>query len=104
MCRSTYWKTRQHNQSIPSVGATGIMITEINCQHLEAKLIFKTYHKVNQALHKQILTVVPDVYICALKNATTGYGNVTSLQLVLEHLWTHYGTITQMELVDENQQ
>jgi hypothetical protein len=88
-------------QPVHPAAATGPMIAEINRQHVESKLIFKTYHEVDQALHKQILTSVPDVYIRALKHATTGYGNVTSLQL-LTHLWSNYGTITQTEL-DANQ-
>jgi hypothetical protein len=49
------------------------------------------------------MAAVPDVYIWALKRKKTGFGNVTSLQL-LTHLWTSYGTITQKELVvDDNQ-
>jgi hypothetical protein len=88
-------------QPIHPAGATISVITEANRQHLEAKQIFKTYHAVDQALRKQVLAAVPDVYTRALKHATTGYGNITSLQL-LTHLWTNYGTITQLEL-DENQ-
>jgi hypothetical protein len=61
------------------------------------KQVFKTYHKVDQALCNQIIAAVPDIYIRALKLATTGFRNVTSLQLLM-HLWSNYGTITQKEL------
>ena len=89
-------------QPVHPAQVTGNQITEINRQHLEQKQVFHTYHEVDQALRNQIIAAVPDVYIWALKHTTTGFGNVTSLQL-LSHLWSNYGVITQKEL-DDNQQ
>jgi hypothetical protein len=76
---------------------TAPQITKANCLHLEQKQIFQTYHAVDKALRNQILEAVPDVYVCSLRSLVTGYGNITSLQL-LEHLLTKYGAITQAEL------
>jgi hypothetical protein len=88
-------------QPIHPAGATDNQITKIKCQHLKQKQAFKTYHKVNQELCNQIIVAVPNVYIWTLKHPTTGFGNVTSLQL-LTCLWSNYITIPQKEL-DDNQ-
>jgi hypothetical protein len=86
-------------QPVHPAGATSIIINEANRQHLEQKQTFKAYHAVDHALRNQIIALLPDIYIRALKHATTGYGNVTT-RTFLEHLWTNYGAITQAELND----
>jgi hypothetical protein len=63
----------------------------------EAKTVFHTYHAVDTALKHQIIKSTPPLYIAALQSTTTGFGNVTTLQL-LAHLWRGYGDITQTEL------
>jgi hypothetical protein len=78
-------------------GATAITVNEDNRQHLQQQKDFKTYHDVDKALRNQIIASLPDLYIRAVKDDTTGYGNVTSLTM-LDHLWKTYGTITQPEL------
>jgi hypothetical protein len=69
-------------------GATALIINEANRQHLEQQKAFKIYHDVDKALRNQIIDSLPDLYIRAIKHATTGYGNVTTLTM-LTNLWRH---------------
>jgi hypothetical protein len=72
-------------------------VTFSNRRYEEAKTVFHTYHAVDTALKHQIIKATPPLYIAALQSTTTGFGNVTTLQL-LDHLWRGYGEITQTEL------
>jgi hypothetical protein len=76
---------------------TAPVIADLNRRHAEAQLLFQTYQNVDQALRNQVIAAVPEVYIVALRDDITGFGTVTTRQL-LAHLWSSYGTITQTEL------
>ena len=81
------------------VAATGPQIAEINRRHEQDQTVFQTYDATDKALRNQVIEAIPLVYIRALYNPVTGFGNVTTLAL-MTHLWTNYGKIQPSELND----
>jgi hypothetical protein len=59
--------------------------------------VYRTYHKVDQAIEKLIIKSFDDAYLNALSDEIVGYTNCRSLQL-LTHLLTYYDMITPTEL------
>ena len=76
---------------------TAAQITDNIRAHAEELRLFRQYNTVSQALKRQIIEAVDDMYIRALRNRHTGYASVTPLQLVT-HLYRTYGQITPMDL------
>ena len=66
-------------------------------QHTENLRLFRQYNTVSQALKRQIIEAVDDIYLRTLRNRHTGYASVTLLQLIT-HLYPTYGQITPMDL------
>ena len=60
--------------------------------------LWKLSNNVNAALRKQILTVIDNIYLRALKNAHTGYSNLRTRD-ILQYLFDHYGRITPQALL-----
>jgi hypothetical protein len=79
------------------VGMTAAVIAETTRLHLEATQVYRTYHKVDQAVKKLIIESFDDTYLNALSDEIVGYANCTSLQL-LTHLLTYYAMIAPTEL------
>jgi hypothetical protein len=78
-------------------GMTAAVIAETTQLHKEATQVYRTYHKVDQAIKKLIFEAFDDAYLIALSDEIVGYANFTSLQL-LNHLLTYYAMIAPTEL------
>lgn len=81
--------------------ATGPQITEINRRHKEDVRIFKEYQNTDAALKHLLLKAVDDAYVCELKDATLGYAQITTFDLIT-HLRDRYGTI-EPEMLEANE-
>lgn len=77
--------------------STAIQIATINRSFDTASTIYATYRMVGNALKKQLLAAVDDIFICSLKQPYIGYGNVTVLDL-LTHLFMTYAQISPGDL------
>ena len=77
--------------------STAIQIATINRSFDTASTIYATYRMVGNALKKQLLAAVEDIFICSLKQPYIGYGNVTVLDL-LTHLFMTYAQISPGDL------
>jgi hypothetical protein len=78
-------------------GTTATVIAETTRLHREATQVYRTYHKVDQAIKKLIIESFDDAYLNALSDEIVGYTNCTSLQL-LTHLLTYYAMIAPTKL------
>jgi hypothetical protein len=76
---------------------TAAVIAEMTRLHREETQVYRTYHKVDQAIKKLILEAFDDAYLNALSDEVVGYANCTSLDL-LTHLLTFYAMIAPTEL------
>jgi hypothetical protein len=77
---------------------TGPQITKINRRHQKDQTVVQTYDATDKAIRNQVIDeAIPLVYMQALYNPVTGFGNVTTLAL-MNHLWTNYGKIQPSEL------
>jgi hypothetical protein len=76
---------------------TAAVIAETPLLHREATQVYRTYHKVDQAIKKLIIESFDDAYLNALSDKIVGYANCTSFQL-LTHLLTYYAMIAPTEL------
>ena len=65
--------------------------------HVENLRVFRQFNTVTQALKRQIIEAVDDIYLRALRNRHTGYAAVSPYQLVT-HLYRTYGQITPMDI------
>lgn len=79
--------------------STSTKVASINYAYKQNEKAFDTYHQIDALLLKQIAAATPEIFIRQLKHPVTGYGLVTSLQM-MNHLMTTYGAITQPELDD----
>ena len=79
--------------------STSAEVASINYAYKQNEKAFDTYHQIDALLLKQIVAATPELFIRQLKHPVTGYGLVTSLQM-MNHLMTTYGAITQPELND----
>ncbi len=77
--------------------ATQAQITETNRAFQVETNTYNVYLNTQTHLRNQIISSVPDKYICKLKHKITQYSNVTPLQL-LTHLRTTYGQVTSDDL------
>jgi hypothetical protein len=96
----------QSQHSIPAgpspthaIGATGPQITETNREYSETQRLFKLYDNVDKALRNQLIKTTPLMYLEAIADPTTGFGNTGALQL-LSNLKDRYGTIDNKALDD----
>ena len=78
-------------------GATAAHTGEIVRQHAENLRIFQETQRTDQALKQQLLNAIDEMYTRGLRNAHTGYSNVTTFGL-LTHLYNTYGSVTSMDL------
>eukprot|EP00957_Ditylum_brightwellii_P095793 7298284-Ditylum_brightwellii.AAC.1 len=68
--------------------------TEVLCLQHRADLIsFHTYHNTNKSLKNQLITLVEDTYIAAIKEEHIGYIN-RLVGDMLSHLYNTYGNIS----------
>ena len=88
-------------QALIPANSTAIQITAINRAFDTAQSVYQAYVTVGNALKKQLLAAVEDIYICSLKQPYVAYGNVTVLQL-LTHLYTTYARISPSDLAKNN--
>jgi hypothetical protein len=63
----------------------------------EAVVIFRTWTTVEQALKKQIITAVEQMYLEILNNDMVSFANTTARDM-LELLFLSYGSITDFDL------
>jgi hypothetical protein len=89
-------------QPVIAPGATGTRIAELVRQHTEEKRIWSEYVNIGKALKQQLLSAVDELYVRSLKNATTGFANVSVWQM-LSHLLTTYGRVTPNDLLLNDQ-
>ena len=80
-------------QPIIHVGSTGIQISALNRAFDKASEVYSDFQLVSNALKKQLLAAVDDIFLCSLKQPYIGYGNVTVLDL-LTHLYSTYAQIS----------
>ena len=88
-------------QALIPLGSTAIQINALNRAFDTANIIYQEFLTVGNALKKQLLAAVEDIYICALKQPYVLYGNVTVLQ-ILTHLYSTYARITPGDLEQNN--
>jgi hypothetical protein len=81
----------------PLDNATAAQITENVRVHTENLRMYRQYITVSQALKRQIIETVDDIYIRTLRNRHTGYASLSPYQLVT-HLYLTYGAITPMDM------
>ena len=86
--------------SIPD-GSTASQISAYNRAFDKAFQLYADFVAVGNALKKQLLAAVDDIYLCSLKMPYIGYGNVTVLEL-LTHLYSTYAKISPGDL-EENE-
>lgn len=86
-------------QAIIPANTTANQITRLNREFDTATTIYATYRLVGNALKKQLLAAVDDIFICSLKAPYIGYGNVTVLDL-LTHLFATYAQISPGDLAN----
>ena len=89
-------------QAVIPTGSTQIQITSLNRTFDTSNTLYQEYLTVGNALKKQLLASVDDIYLCALKQPYVLYGNVTVLEL-LTHLYTTYARITPGDLERNNE-
>jgi hypothetical protein len=58
---------------------------------------YRTYTSVQQALKKQIITVLEPMYLDVLNDYMVGFANITARDM-LGHLFVTYGNITAVDL------
>jgi hypothetical protein len=78
-------------------GMTAAVIVKMTGLHREATQVYRTDHKMDQAIKNLIIKAFDDAYPNALSDEIVGYANCTSLQL-LTHLLTYYAMIAPSEL------
>ena len=78
-------------------GASIITINEANRLHREAKKAVERHHDMDKALLRQVIEVIPDVYLASLKHRKLGYATVTTLA-ALQHLRAQFGTVTDKDM------
>ena len=78
-------------------GATSAQITSINRAFDKDFQLYADFVAVGNALKKQLIAAVDDVYISSLKMPYIGYGNVSVLDL-LTHLYSTYAKISPGDL------
>ena len=88
-------------QAVIPNGSTNSQITSLNRAFDTEFAIYADFIAVGNALKKQLLAAVDDIYLCSLKMPYIGYGNVTVLQL-LTHLYVTYAKISPGDL-EENE-
>ena len=86
--------------TIPNA-ATGPVITEANRQFDDDVRSWREYQGTDKALKKTLLEEVEDIYILPLRNNITGYGTVTTREL-LDHMHQSYCNITPVALADND--
>ena len=84
-------------QAVIPVGSTGIQVTAINRAFDTAQLEYQSYSNVGNALKKQLVAAVEDIFLCSLKQPYVAYGNRTVLEL-LTHLYDTYARISPTDL------
>jgi len=84
-------------QALIPAGSTSPQITALNRSFDKNFAIYADFIAVGNALKKQLLAAVNDIYLCTLKMPYIGYGNVTVLQL-LTHLYSTYAKISPGDL------
>ena len=90
-------------QPVIPVGSTGIQISALNRAFDTASEVYSDFQLVGNALKRQLLAAVDDIFLCSLKQPYIGYGNVTVLAL-LTHLYSTYAQISpgDLEINNEN--
>jgi hypothetical protein len=77
--------------------ATSSQIAEDNRAHAQQWHEFNHYHNVDKTLSNQLIAAVSTIYIAALRDPVTMFGNTTTMEL-LAHLHDTYGGIPEAEL------
>jgi hypothetical protein len=77
--------------------ASDAEIAEDNRQHKALLAEFVLWHNADAILRNLLLAAVPTIFLAAIRNPVTGFGNVSCLSL-LNHLHDVYGNITEKEL------
>ena len=80
-------------------GSTSAQIASLNRAFDKEFQIYSDFVAVGNALKKQLLAAVEDIYICSLKQPYIGYGNVTVLQIIT-HLYATYVKLSSGDLED----
>jgi hypothetical protein len=72
-------------------------IAEDNRQHKALLSEFVLWHNADAILRNLLIAAVPTIFLAAIRNPVTGFGNVSCLSL-LNHLHDVYEKITEKEL------
>ena len=83
-------------------GLTGPQITAANRRYDSDKKKFAEFVALQNALKKQILASVDDIYLSAIEQPYIGHANRTVLDL-LTHLYDTYAKISPLDLIRNNQ-
>ena len=83
-------------------GFTGPQITAANRRYDAGKKKFANFVALQNALKKQILSSVDDIYLSAIEQPYIGHANRTVLEL-LTHLYDTYAKISPSDLIKNNQ-
>jgi hypothetical protein len=77
--------------------ATDAEIAENNRQHKALLSEFFLCHNADTILRNLLIAAVPTIFLAAIRNPVTGFGNVSCLSL-LNHLHDVYGNTTEKDL------
>ena len=88
------------NPAIPA-NASPELIANYRANHNELRRLWKLCQNVNAALQKQILQLVEEIYILAIKQPHTGFSSLQARD-ILAYLFRVYGKITPQALEEAN--
>jgi hypothetical protein len=72
-------------------------IAEDNHQHKALLVYFVIWHNADAILRNLLIAAVPTIFLAAMRNPVTGFGNVSCMSL-LDHIRDVYGHITEKDL------
>ena len=95
--------TRPPSPTAPALtGLTGPQITAANRRYDADKKKFAEFVSLSNALKKQLIASVDDIYLAAIEQPYIGHANRTVLEL-FEHLYDTYAKISPSDLIRNNE-
>ena len=87
---------------VVALGATDAQIAHTKREHEKSTRKFRLFKTVNNALKKQIVTAIDNIYIKALRDRVTGFA-ARSARDILEYLYRTYRSVTPAQQTENNE-
>ena len=87
---------------VVALGATDAQIAHTKHEHEKSTRKFCLFKTVNNALKKQIVTAIDNIYIKALRDRVTGFA-ARSARDILEYLYRTYRSVTPAQQTENNE-